>query len=930
MNRYDETWQRLLEWTRGQTPSERLAAQIVLEGGFENVDPIHPLGGKDGGKDALMEKDGEPWIMSVYFPRGQQSYNEIEKKFIADFAGVAKNEAKGMAFVTNQELKEGERRDLAKAVGGPTEIFHLERLAAILDRPKMAGLRLQYLDIDFGPEGLEPAARLEEMMRASVARCAQRWRAVGLPREEASELAEDRSIGRVSGALGPDPSRPTVIWTAKIGAGKSIAAEREHQAAIQFALEEPEAPLPVFLHARDAVGGLADACAGEAAEVGEPRQVGARVIVDGLDEVGQEIAAQLLGQARILCGTWPNTTVLLVSRPVQIPLDPDEHFELPPLSEAEAHACVELGAGRGVSYGELAPFPKELEATLVQPLFALLAGLWLRGNEGLPRAPIDLLGELGRRAAPSDTDRTLLRKLATRSVARDLGSVSTGEVVKPAQRISLLDSGIVIEEAGRLEFALPALAQWFAAEAILESEFGLEEILKAPDDLELWLYPMALSISYGSGENAEHLVGGLLESEPGFALRVLDTVFKQAVLEGSPAPPWRDAGEAIRASLERLRDALAPAGPLLTDSDDDGGLAPMAIATNGTRLTVAFYRGADKGSLSELPNDVDIFRAGPEWGSLRAAPVGPGAAWAWRWSRDVIKDGFKRLVRQRAFPIAPDGPLAEEEVWSCAVELEGKSFIASERFEIEKLIRRINELALAVSDNPVAPVVRLRYGRHDLMQVLAYLRRLEGEGRSALEAPIQPPDQLDAGHWIGELYSDERLVTVAEEMYLRAIQAYREIVDAWLPSLAPQLEHRVLLPMKIVAFLQPGRMRGEAIGMVIPTLAGYLEALPDGTDSEVDVRIDEANYDYSVADGNFEAQKAARPNARRWLQGTHGGLTFEVGKKSAVADVVYDWLGRDLHRLGVVDRLDGGSSNGSTVWASRPPTWEELFPGDTP
>lgn len=903
-----------------------MAAQIVLEGGFENVDPIHPLGGKDGGKDALMERDGDRWIMAVYFPRAQQSYKKIEDKFVADFGGVAKNDAKGMAFVTNQELKESERRDLAAAVGGPTEIFHLERVVTILDRPQMAGLRSQYLDIDFGPGGLEPTARLEEMRRASVARCAQRWRAVGLPREEAAALAEDLSIGRVSGALGPDASRPAVIWTAKIGAGKSIAAEREHQAAIQLALEQPEAPIPVFLHARDAVGGLADSCASEAAEVGEPRQVGARVIVDGLDEVGQEIAAQLLGQARILCGTWPDTTVLLVSRPLQISLDPEEHFELPPLSDAEAHACVELGAGRAVTYGEVASFPKELAATLVQPLFALLAGLWFRDNDGLPRAPIDLLAELGRRATPSGADRTLLRRLATRSVARDLGSVAAGDVVTPAQLTSLLDSGIVVEQSGRLEIALPALAQWLAAEAILESEIALAEILKAPDDLELWLYPMALSVSYGSSENADELVGGLLEVEPGFALRVLDTAFKQAVLEGAPAPPWRDAGEAIRTSLERLRDALAPAGPLLTDTDENGDLAPMAVATNAGHVTVAFYRGDDKESLSEFPSDVDFFNAGPEWESLRGAPVGPGAAWAWRWSRDVIKSGFKGLVRQRGFPIAHDGPLADEEVWSCALDLEGKSFIASERFQIETLIQRIKGLALAMTDTPVAPVVSLRYGGHDLMQVLAYLRRLEGEGHSVLEAPIPPADQLGAGRWIGELYSDERLIAVAKQMYLRAIQAYREIVDAWLPGLAPQLEHRVLLPIKVVAFLQPGRERGKTIGMVIPTLAGYLRTLPNGADSEVDVRIDEANYDYSLADGNFEAQKAARPTARRWLQGTHGGLTFEVGKKSAVADVVYDWLGRDLHRLGVVDRLDGGSSNGAAVWASPPPSWERLFP----
>ena len=67
-NRYDETWHRLREWTKGQTPSERLAAQILLHEGFSDFDPSHPLGGKDGGKDAIATKEGMRFAMAVYFP----------------------------------------------------------------------------------------------------------------------------------------------------------------------------------------------------------------------------------------------------------------------------------------------------------------------------------------------------------------------------------------------------------------------------------------------------------------------------------------------------------------------------------------------------------------------------------------------------------------------------------------------------------------------------------------------------------------------------------------------------------------------------------------------------------------------------------------------------------------------------------------------
>jgi hypothetical protein len=71
-HRVDETWHRLREWTTGQA-SEHLAAHILAREGFESLDPSHPLGGPDGGKDAVCKRAGEKWIMACYFPRGQQS-----------------------------------------------------------------------------------------------------------------------------------------------------------------------------------------------------------------------------------------------------------------------------------------------------------------------------------------------------------------------------------------------------------------------------------------------------------------------------------------------------------------------------------------------------------------------------------------------------------------------------------------------------------------------------------------------------------------------------------------------------------------------------------------------------------------------------------------------------------------------------------------
>lgn len=154
-SRWDETWHRLRGWTNGQGPSERLAAQILISEDFTDLDPSHPLGGPDSGKDAVARKDDQRWLMAVYFPRGQQGFQNIKEKFLGDLTGVAANNAHAMAFVTNQELTLGQRETLkAAAESVPIEIYHLERITAILDTPPMAGVRKQFLGIDFGDADL--------------------------------------------------------------------------------------------------------------------------------------------------------------------------------------------------------------------------------------------------------------------------------------------------------------------------------------------------------------------------------------------------------------------------------------------------------------------------------------------------------------------------------------------------------------------------------------------------------------------------------------------------------------------------------------------------------------------------------------------------------------------------------------------------------
>jgi hypothetical protein len=147
--RSDETWHRLRDWTQGQTRSEHLAAQILLRQGFTGIDPSHPRGGPDGGKDAICMKNGVRWIMAVYFPTKPQKFSAVRKKFLDDLRGVKANGVAGIAFVTNQELALEQREELKKAAHPAfVELYHLERIGMILNGPGSDTARLRKLFLD--------------------------------------------------------------------------------------------------------------------------------------------------------------------------------------------------------------------------------------------------------------------------------------------------------------------------------------------------------------------------------------------------------------------------------------------------------------------------------------------------------------------------------------------------------------------------------------------------------------------------------------------------------------------------------------------------------------------------------------------------------------------------------------------------------------
>ena len=66
---------------------------------------------------------------------------------------MKRNKANGIVFVTNQELRLSERKELTEIDDDmDVQIYHLERLATLLNSPANYGIRMEFLEIEMNKE----------------------------------------------------------------------------------------------------------------------------------------------------------------------------------------------------------------------------------------------------------------------------------------------------------------------------------------------------------------------------------------------------------------------------------------------------------------------------------------------------------------------------------------------------------------------------------------------------------------------------------------------------------------------------------------------------------------------------------------------------------------------------------------------------------
>jgi hypothetical protein len=755
------------------------------------------------------------------------------------------------------------------------------------------------------------AERLDAFGRESRARCIQRWLAAGVEPGPARVLAADVDVGRAPDHLLPESGSPLVILVAEAGCGKSLACERVLQSAIAAQLAEAGEPVPIYLTAREALGGLKDHVIAASQGLGDPVHSGAVVLVDGADEAADG-AALLLAEARELAHAWPRTRVLLGTRPLSQFDRAPESRKLPRLDDAQAREIVALAAGREVTYGEHAGWSAPTKDAAAVPLFALLIGRHIAVHGAVGEASrTTLLAELAERGLEGSGEgaRQVLRRLAVASVARGGGRVPRSEMGGLDTIAELEASRLIASSDGELWFPLALIAQWFAAESLTEGSPSGAELAAVPADLELWRYPLAILAATAPHREALAIFGPLAEAHPGFISQIVEESIVRWPGSRGSAPPRMEAGIRIREAMAAWLAGLGPLRSILRPRlRADGALPPVGIEVEGERILVGWYTGEDDlgGDVVNLPVGVRTGTAQAEeaaaWPTLRGAAPARQASWALRFAFDPLRAQLESALNDRALPIA-DTLLERPRLWRAARLVLGLPNTHAAPLEVSAVVKQARLLKSSVEENP------WRAPEHsiDLPLLISRLEELRAAGTESLTPPpreITPSGRL----LISPTTQEELAIDHVRAVYAAAMEAYVELTDTLFAPLRPFMQIAVLLPAIFRGHVYLTRDRETQIST--ENLEWWLDPLPPGRPSEVDITApEEGGRRHRFMDGWDEEADEATVRARayrseqsRWIGlflnsgdlGVHGPL--------AVEEIVYEWLWNDLRKIGWVGR----------------------------
>ncbi|NMO20776.1 hypothetical protein HPC49_25705 [Pyxidicoccus fallax] len=767
----------------------------------------------------------------------------------------------------------------------------------------------------------ERQQRLEAMRQESRARLITRWISAGLGEARAEEFAAEVSLGLPQHLRASLPETGLVVLEGDFGSGKSTAGERLHQEDLERALADVTAPVPVYLTARYVQGPLKEAVLAAATGQENPTRVGARIVLDGIDEAGMTAARQFIEQARVLVRQWPHTRCLLTARPLDI-INLPERVHMRLLEMKEVEALVRRVAGTP----GWARWPASVWETARRPLFALVAAS-LRNTEDkpIPRSTAGFLealvqGALERTEQLKTDAHTALQRLAALTLSSG-GTIPQGEFGAEPDIQPLLTTALVVRRGRTLSFTLPVIEQYFGAQALLTGVVKPDTAWASLASFDRWRDAVVIAVGSGSWERTSALLIDLAGRYPGAASWVVEKALSEhfSPAGDKDAPDLPDGAECAR----RLRTALAvwieavkPLSERTRLVGAEGRLVTIAARCEGARvITVAWPPEASPTLVSggELPR---------QWQS----PIPEGALWkrsqrvdstesAWPWKVSLrwLREEFEHVLSSKALPLRDTSPNRAERRWAIArLLMDQHRNLLHPPISADVALTKVRQVLTLLAGSTDTEYVTLGgrwWSAHpsvqpkDLREFASDLEAGRGVGPDGrLHRPWAVPDRAESprSRWGWGLYSREAQLRFVQEVYPAALDIYEEAVTTWMPRLGPTLDWACALPIRLTGIIEWDQEDK-------PSLHYYVSPLPLGAKTEVVVTATSSDSDLARSlrsrediEKSVAALSERSPAAVPWFRHIYTDTRVHLSGNTPATDLAYKWIAYHLQHLSLV------------------------------
>ena len=642
---------------------------------------------------------------------------------------------------------------------------------------------------------------LSESYALSIEQCKYSWTTLGVPDDIADQLSQDQSVGH---RVVP-PVQGIQMLIGDQGAGKTLAAQRIFQKAASDALDDSSKPFPVFVRARNLNGALKEHVESVTHGYAFPSVQGALVIIDGLDEVGKDRANRLLDDIEPYVKANPKLSAVITTRPLPGLKLIGQHVTLTELDENGTLSLISKVAGRTVELRELRSWHRSIQHAVTRPLFAVMIGSELRKHRFLSWAnPAELIERVATRALDEAGPRQdevdkLLQDLAVRAL-------NSGESVD-AWRVSsrratqglLIDSRLVAEEAGKLDFILPIFREWFAARALVEGAISLDEI--QPNSVR-WVIPIAIAINSENESLGRCIMTRLAYSDPGMASLVLEETERTGPPsiggEALPTGTAHEVGSQIHQAMKDWGRGVGALTPVICPVTNDGRICTLGIFKGPRMITTSWYRGTEQmAPVVDIPTHFNPLKYNPDWSRTRLTAVRSTRTWPWFLTKEMLVASLSKELKSRKLALQSVDAVREfAHEFASAVTPRG--FESQTQANIGDVVRYIDERTTTLASLGIGG---FDFSSEDIRLIRRHLVQLSADGEEFISDPWPGPNLT--GPWIGGRrrwygdFSEQQLLERTKAVYGAALRIYKDIVDSWLGAFAKSLRLNSLLPVRL-------------------------------------------------------------------------------------------------------------------------------------